>query len=159
MEQYYTPALEDLHIGYQCEANGSQVHPILIDEWVPVELTNRGGALAATFSPIDDRFMKVLNTVGALRTPYLTPEQLEEEGWEHKETTDGDILLWNVMVNMAKVKSEHEVWKISLHMDRTVFIGKEITNIEGKVIYIHLFNGKCPSINEFRTICKLLNIN
>lgn len=68
-----------------------------------------------------------------IRTSYLTKEQIEAEGWEY---THHNRFIKDVYY---------------LDFDRT---GLLISYGEGTYCY----DGACPSINEFRTIIKLLNI-
>lgn len=60
---YYTPSIEELFVGYECELKGWE------DDitWYPTVLEQR-----------------MLSTIriNEVRTPYLTKEQIEAEGWE-----------------------------------------------------------------------------
>jgi hypothetical protein len=58
-DKYFTPDIEDLRVGYECDLLGSKI-------------------------VIEDRHDLDLSFDHPLRTPYLTKEQIEAEGW--KET-------------------------------------------------------------------------
>src|SRR6187399_1401013 len=63
-EQYFTPAMEDLRVGYECESYNNHV-------WVKMIFTTKD--FDGLPLDIDGRW---------LRTPYITREQIEKEGWE-----------------------------------------------------------------------------
>ena len=81
--------------------------------------------------------------LGFIRTPYLTKEQIEKEGWVNTE--EGD--------NIYTRKGPYELSTITLIQDgkTTMFL---VVARDGKAVY----SGQCPSINEFRKISKLLGI-
>lgn len=125
-EQYYTPELEDLHVGYECELRTD----INENTWVAHKLSHIGGC---------DKFIiySAFIMVSSIRTPYLTPAQIEAEGWIYKGGSSyrkGDYLLKYLG------GSSYSILDISLPIDEYVFLGR------------------IPSINEFRKICKLLEI-
>jgi hypothetical protein len=126
---YYTPAIEDLHVGYECELERGSIDK----EWCPyvLELDN-------SHSSEGD---KVWLYSDSLRTLYLTKEQIESEGWK----SVGQI-------------GWYEKGRYSL-------LFGWITNNRGTHSYLTvvdkttcIYAGSCPSINEFRTIMKLLGI-
>jgi hypothetical protein len=130
-KEYFIPKLDDFNIDYECEM-----------------LTDRGWKQYIIHSSraFIDNMIK-----NSLRTPYLTKEQIEKEGWKYEpliglviahKFTKGDYILnwfWN---------------------DKKIFIYKMKKLWPGSVNYElePLYKGICPSINEFRTIMKLLNI-
>ena len=67
-EAYFTPNLEDLYVGYECEALDSEI------QWKPVKLNSPNGWQVG----IDDFKYKRCK----LRTKFLTADQIEKEGWE-----------------------------------------------------------------------------
>lgn len=131
--EYYTPDIEDIHIGYECEreSNYGRWYKDIIEE---IQLTSS-----------DNPFQKIISDVAnkALRVPYLNAEQLEKEGWKldfSRYVTPGVVLC----------KGDYTVWIWSGDIKLIWIRGK---NDES------LFKGECKSINEFRKICKMLNIN
>ena len=131
-DKYYTPTLEDLRVGYECE---TQVDPY--PNWVHTKIDD------------GDDLNYIQDRTWAIRTPYLTKEQIEAEGWE--------------LINVLEHSEEsHES---SWYQFKK---GKYEVRWWGQPDYIEFYNsrskedliyeGKCPSINEFRTICKLLGV-
>lgn len=123
MDKYYTPELEDLFIGYEIKryiaGSGDSYENIILNK---IEL---------------EWCLNCYNTncqKGWLRTPYLTKEQIESEGWVY-------IKAFN-----SFNKNEYNVRLLDNNQLR-VSAGEFSTLI---------FN--CPSINEFRKIIKLLEI-
>ena len=81
------------------------------------------------------------------RVPYLTKEQIEAEGWEfikHHAGTEG---------------YDFEKDEYSLYVDFD-FRGEVYLKIYSGGYYneFNYFSGKCKDINNFRKICKLLEI-
>src|SRR5687767_11758335 len=136
--KYYTPALEDLRVGYECEIFDDRLQDPNNIQWIKVTLDD----LHDVAWRVDDKNWNV-------RTPYLTKEQIEAEGWE--------------LINVLEHSEEsHES---SWYQFKK---GKYEVRWWGQPDYIEFYNsrskedliyeGKCPSINEFRTTCKLLGI-
>ena len=68
--KYFTPLIEDIRVGYECEINKSFFngisegwHNFIFKEFEQLEVVNRNG-------------------LKAFRVPYLTKEQIEAEGWK-----------------------------------------------------------------------------
>lgn len=150
MEKFYTPDITDIRIGYELESHewgcDEQGIPELnYDRWVPEKIT------ASNLETI----MKYGFHKAIIRVPYLTKEQIEAEGWIHKEGClyiKGNeqehhfyikypytTLKPNPLIIMEWTPSDpNEVWSLSCRQCR--------------------FEGECKSINEFRYILKLLGI-
>lgn len=144
-KKYFTPDIEDIRIGYECEYKietwKSPDHPNM-------ESSNKEDATFKlkrkswfpwTFSTIKDTV-----DITKYRTPYLTTEQIKAQGWEHTK-------------NKYVLKYKHYKFtglgffpenKIRISNENSKFLSKSLT----------IFYGKCRCINEFRYICKLLNI-
>lgn len=121
--KYYIPDISDLFVGYECEF----LEDPSIEKWIPWRFKNifEGASLIS------------------IRTPYLTYEQIEKEGWTTTEE-DGDSYTR---------KGLYEVSTITLDQDGKITIFLVMVR-DGKSVY----TGQCPSVNEFRKICKLLGI-
>jgi len=123
---YYTPDITDLRIGYECEANITVFK--VKEEWKFCTLKGVGPEVIE------------YHKQGVYRTPYLTQQDIENEGWEfkHKEENFSLIFEKNQIFNLEFIPARKEV-RIKLQENM-------------------LFRGLCPSINELRTIQKLLEI-
>ena len=139
--KYYVPAIEDVFVGYECELYLSIYED---DKWTEKNwVVGKVSQIFPHFEWVDYRDVSHTFPVHGgeyfelrIRTPYLTKEQIEKEGW----TTDP--------------KGKFDKGKNSLAVitiESTIFI-----RIINK--YLTLYFGKCPSINEFRKICNLLDI-
>lgn len=123
--KYFRPDIEDIRIGYECELE--DVMPSK-DPYTKHIMTN-----------YDTREVKKLLAENAIRTPYLTKEQLETEGWECTDKINNHFIKHNyIMIFYA------ESHRIQI-ADTNSSYGNQVK-----------FTGSCPSINEFRTISKLL---
>src|ERR1700753_1725514 len=101
MEQYYTPSLEDLYVGYKYEY---KIH--IKGQWQNYVLkdlcTDRDGYGA---TEVQDYL-----EAGLLRTKYLTKEQIEAEGWKGNGNfdvmpfyKDNYYLMYNFQTHMAEI--------------------------------------------------------
>jgi len=159
--KYYTPEVSDIHLGYELEveelekadnnpddADGKWWKKVIIDTTVDEDILEFCGNSITGIKNRD--IVYVRNT---FRTPYLTKEQIEAEGWTHT----GGNLLSHSRQDYEKNGVEIEYWELNqnLVIKRKNLYRDGSGRYDG---YIQYFKGKCPSINEFRTICKLLNI-
>ena len=130
MKQYYTPELSDLRIGYEYEFtyDGGKTYKKEI-------LTGRDFDQLEIPGIIESK----------IRVPYFTKEQIKDEGWE--------FIKIHEMIDPLK-----EFRKKDYLM--TYSEGKKLLTISHIKLDIgeFLFCGTCKSINEFRTILKLLEI-
>lgn len=137
--KYFIPEISDLHIGYEYEQ-------ALIDcNW---SITSWEKRIVTESSDL-----KLIKEYPSLhRTLYLTKEQIEAEGWIYKGKA---IDIWFYKEGDF-TRTSWTAYKVIMHY-----------NLEDKWMHIYLedqgndhdiFRGKCPSINEFRIIQKLLNI-
>ena len=137
--KYFTPDIEDLCIGYECEYNFARAYT---DEFDFVKIgykdvtPGKGGytdELTHMIHLIDDG-------AAAIRVPYLTKEQIENEGWTKEKSyfIKNNIYLFFEDKFLVIDSGNPFSWEA---------IDSEI-----------LFKGKCKDINTFRKICKLLEI-
>lgn len=160
---YFVPEIEDIRVGYECEIESSWGWQR--DIWPRV----LGMDTITGFDVQDRGVWKVteeLVQMNGIRVPYLTKEQIEEEGWvkrtkwlndEEKQrlgwmpdyelqTDFGSLRLyirdlenpWKHISIEKYVKSKGEPWQMSS--------------------FEPVFRGQCKDINTFRYICKLLKI-
>jgi len=131
--KYFVPDIEDLRVGYKCEVNALATADRKEDKWV-----------FTCIQRIDHiERAEIALTLKYLRTPYLTKEQIEAEGWTcigqnpyinnnfYYFKKDGRFLDFNGVTHEIKIAEDSE------YPD---------------------YNGECKSVNEFRFICKLLKI-
>lgn len=136
--KYYTPTIEDIHVGYECE-------------WQDI-----GGNCEWIKAKIDEYIIFEILSIdlpeGQLKTLYLTKEQIEAEGWIIR--TDKI----HKGFQFAFEKGDYfgvclQNGKLDIHLKDA--LKDDYTEHTSNT---RLYFGNCPSINEFRTICKLLNI-
>lgn len=151
--KYYIPDIEDIHIGYECELklkenSKTKWCKIIIEDGQDIEEIVRSYCYGI---PND------------IRTPYLTKEQIEAEGWKSIGNM-GILDLSNndefITTNDLFVRDDYPNMTIhynyAIH-DMWITIPGKI--VEHKISYrANIFHGECKSINEFRYICNLLNI-
>lgn len=144
-DKYFVPDIEDLRIGYSCQVREVYesithiVNDVIVthDEFNPFwkdHIITNGYDVVRDIELIKKEY---------IRSPYLTKEQIEAEGWTcigqnpyindnfYYFEKDGRYLDFNGITHEIKIGEDSE------YPD---------------------YNGFCPSINEFRFICKLLKI-
>jgi hypothetical protein len=151
-EKYYTLSIKDIRVGYECE--------VWVEYWNDEYKGNEWKSWTVSHQDIQYGDSKGVTVIGLLyphfsepriRTPYLTKEQIEAEGWEVKETH------WSGS-NFSFEKGNYG--GVQLRDGRVAIIMLDVTlddytcNTSNGQLYL----GKCPSINEFRFINKLLGI-
>lgn len=145
--QYFTPSIEDIRVGYECEMFDDRLQDPENINWINVVLDDWDQVGYA----IEDIKWRV-------RVPYLTKEQIEAEGWEFVDIyRDGGT---SVFYKLGERKNSYELIVGRTNMmtpSSNIIINK--TERDGNIFRKNLiYNGDAPSINEFRKICKLLNI-
>ena len=144
--KYYTPDIEDLRVGYELEKVILRLKPkhtsdneTYIEGW-------------EKFIVDEDQMQYICLLIrGAsednnmLRVPYLTEEQIENEGWAVEEI---DPL--NPFIKGKKDSKEFLFNRDNYELHLTNQISLNAIKL--------LYNGECKSINDFRYICKLLKI-
>lgn len=151
--KYFTPDIEDFHVGYECEIYDQSTSKLIKKvEWHTVK-THLGNSEIGKNVAIN-QVLKYIKQ-NKLRVPYLTKEQIEAEGWERLEFEREELygykkanyfLVFNEKVKTINIilqdpSKESEIsWGLQTSPERFKFFCE------------------CKSINELRTICKLLNI-
>jgi hypothetical protein len=144
-KRYYIPDISDLFVGYELEkrvAEGFDFEPVKFENLIVII---QGNSTLSVGQQVD-----TLIKGGNIRTPYLTKEQIEKEGWNFYDIyRDGGTSVFHKGSYMLEFYATNRMsgnTKIIIHRRRGII---EAPNT---------FCGDCPSINEFRKICKLLGI-
>lgn len=134
MEQelkYFTPSIEDIHVGYECEISKFK-------EWTPTIITWDYNLDGLTYC------MKV-SPDACIRVPYLTKEQIEKEGWKKQGS--------NKFYEKHKNSKIYYLWvtenRISINEGMFGLLYWKVPQI---------YRGECKDINTFRYVCKLLGV-
>lgn len=145
--KYYTPDLEDLFVGYECEID----EPVFDNtedymEWVEIDIDE------------DFNFQDYYNCK-RIRTPYLTKEQIENEGFvgifiKFRNTTKENYILgfskkFEDFILCIHLDTKHNILKI---IKETRVLIDELEEINEDT----LFKGKVKSINEFKKVIKMV---
>lgn len=129
--KYYTPDIQDLRIGYECELWDSWAYTK--ENWRKITIGIQDNECSGPY-PYYGLFVDYADSIDKIRTLYLTKEQIKKEGFQ-------DIgSLW-----FKKEYFKVRKWK---NQEIDIYINEDDL----------IFRGNCPSINEFRTIMKLLEI-
>lgn len=142
--KYFTPSIEDIHVGYEYEWNKGCGKC----EWKSsVILAGELGYNKLTWTTHCRIFsLKEMLNYEYIRVPYLTKEQIEKEGWKLESDSMLDI-------------NNNPVWPYSspnlgmLYVPSTKFLG-----LYDKKRKIYVYQAECKDINTFRKICKLVGV-
>lgn len=151
-QKYFTPAIEDLRVGYEFE----KIHSFQKKTWTKDAISE------FYFFPKGDGTVGILDMVfsikeGTIRVPYLTKEQIEAEGWMLLERSA--FIHFNVGLEFqfsegTAYRLEFPSTKNELYKGREIRIYKKTLAGRGDTLFV----GQCPDINTLRHIQKLLNI-
>lgn len=146
--KYFTLDIEDIRVGYECEMRQRDV-------WEPYIVQ-------------DNDCLSDFRDMDGIRVSYITKEQIEAEGWEYtgfvhkykgfikKEHSD----YWSARYKNAVMAYNPIDNTLVINVyDPTKTIDGEKPEYDYPNIKRGMFRGECKSINEFRKICKWLNIN
>lgn len=155
---YYTPSVEDLRVGYEFEYNAHHTYiksdwekEVIKPEWYGMNYDSGWDS-----DPTITFYMGMLRSQPKnFRVPYLKKEQIKSEGW----VEDTDHPIYKGLLRMKTDKATYWLRIIDKSNIRMVRYTKpDPNNIWEMQQRSIIYDGNCPSINEFRTICKLLNI-
>jgi hypothetical protein len=145
-DKYFVPTIEDIRVGYECEVFSSKALEITNtlnsgEFWIKKVIKNNGIASWAE---------ELVNSK-RIRVPFLTEEQIENEGWI-KLTENSFRKPSSTIQNWYYTLWFHE--DISKRIVETYYIDN-LNNI----LNLHIiYRGSIKSINELRYISKLLKI-
>lgn len=150
--KYFTPDIEDIRIGYECECLWCCQDP---RPWWSIKVLKED--LKDTKSlPIEEVYWRIKNN--EIRVPYLTKEQIEAEGWKFKGKS---VDLWWEKEGSFDI-GNWTSYKVVMHYGMKGHIGNQDLRLyiyaEDQGDEHRLFEGECKDINTFRQIQKLLNI-
>jgi hypothetical protein len=145
--KYFTPDIDDIHIGYELEVNynfklNDIFHKKIID----------------SFEELSDIHSRMPGDC-VIRIPYLTKEQIEAEGWEYvKNTNTVDVEICHIFnKNNYMLGWFPLINKIALLVrDPSKAFDKNGILIEYN--NTERYTGSCKDINTFRKLIKLLGI-
>ena len=147
--KYYTPNIEDIRIGYEMEwlhkanENSFILDGVEIDTWFPWDYDSQGFSIKAFKRFIEN------NTI---RTPYLTDQQIVNEGWEPKEVFGDYVCIYQKVTKEKGFELVYNFEKHTLMFRKLYFYGLDEEYTNTKLSHDSL---ECKSINELRDLEKL----
>ena len=156
-QKYYTPDISDLKVGYEFEEfTGTYKDQEDIEKVLDSSLWKKriihADDLKTWGADAESEINDIVYSLerNRIRSSCLTKEQIEAEGWKLL-----GILKENTII--AYLKKETIIYTIN-YKKSILTITKLLRKENMNFLDDQLYKGTCPSINEFRTICKLLNI-
>lgn len=82
--KYYTPTIEEFHVGFECEMKNSSDEPF---EWEPFKIIGVDDGIMGKNALMDWSFYDTRNAIEdkSIRVKYLDKEDIESLGWENIE--------------------------------------------------------------------------
>lgn len=166
--KYYTPDISDLFIGYECEIRiGSSAFYIMdMSENAEKPIEKKSDDIP-TFLPyiIGQGYENITITRAiseisrdGIRTPYLTKEQIEAEGWVFlPDNSQEDWLEFRAQKKRLGVTPSEDAWNMVIYcptVQKLLILMRYTNDFEEETFY----DGQCKSINEFRKIIKWIKI-
>lgn len=158
-DKYYTPDIEDLYVGYECEYTS---HGLAFQ----VNDTDRiynGKLNLFELQEYLNYFLEDESCISNhIRTPYLTKEQIEAEGFPFQKTNRLTnwffINTWDLPDEKIQDFYRHKAYSVTILQmpDNQLKIYFDFSG--GNPEDSCMFEGECKSINEFRKILKMLKI-
>lgn len=133
-DNYYTPELEDVYVGYECEIRSDSNDTI----WWEQQTIKKG------WSGVDDTLELLTYYIkyNFIRTKYLDKDDIESLGFKYKETIrSGDYF------------TKDNLGLIYIKEDNILIMYKIYEDIKYNQM---IFEGNCKSINELKKIIKYL---
>jgi len=151
-EKYYIPEVEDLRVGfvYQYSLYGEdgtwEWKCLDKEDFTKITAYQEDCEVLSVAWLIGKTHKNHPGNAGRIRVPYLTKEQIEKEGW----LVDADNEVYTDFKYKGKPELSLRFWKD---------VEDWFKNVTFFCVQPELsYEGPCKSINEFRTIMKLLNI-
>ena len=152
MSKYYTPSVEEVHIGFRYEAHEM---PHNADIWIPTEfdveqLVEFSFLCNEEFGPVSEW----------CRVKYLAKEDIEELGWvRHSEpgivTTGGVPELYEILITKRRRPKRFKLSRGGALMSvNTIEIREYVTKLNSKLI----FRGEIKNYNELKRLMKQIGI-
>lgn len=162
--KYFTPEISDLRVGYECEIQtnyGYEAFNKGEEIWNPVTIKYKIEENNVYTHELTDIIHMFEDGVQPVRVAYLTKEQIEAEGWDYFpsllfEGQDGEDAFFEGFHRQIN----KDLWYTVIYESdsNNLWIQKRYYRNEVSQVWEDLYKGKCKSINEFRTIIKLLEI-
>jgi len=172
--KYFTPDIEDICIGYECEVYSIGLQMIndrlLPDDerdnelkWRPriIKCGSDILSLEAHSYQNEDELYKSFKILwkNYIRVPYLTKEQIEAEGWSFETVLFADDDENDVYSDgFAKHIDQDHWYEMVLRKDNKIHIVYKWYRNSVAQLWRDVYSGNCKDINTFRKITKLLKI-
>lgn len=160
--KYYTPDISDICVGYECEVHMEHIH------FLDGKVVSQNKEWEKTVVTLDallegNRIKNSPFEVNNLRTPYLTIDDINNQGFPKKSTnginTWFELPAWEINWNdhvqdYYQYKPYHFQITYAPHDNRM----KICIDFTGDKSYDTMFEGEVKSINEFRKLLRQLKI-
>lgn len=141
-EQYYTPEISDLYVGYECEK-------LFVGEYItkyyPYTIKAKELDMPNIYKTLDGEINNY-----AYRTKYLDKQDIQSENWVILKKSD------NNYIHAEKDMPLSPILRYDM-LNQMLTIYNKI-DARHEILTFPAFYGYCPSINEFRKITKWIGI-
>jgi hypothetical protein len=154
--KYYTPEIEEFHVGFEYEIYGTYASNNIEGVWLPVvyeeDLVNlTDDSFTVNLSRFNYRIAKK-----TIRVKHLDQEDIESLGFinYHNESVDDNIKTFHKAVHNTAIRAKGFDVNILLNVDTNTVRIFDIT--KGKY---QIFVGTIKNKSELKRVLKMLNIN
>ncbi len=159
--KYYTPAIEDLFIGYECELMNYGEYASTWDGPLEMSPNWEKTTMDWGFMRLVEHSSSLLPLDRIIRTPYLTKEQIEAERWSYfglYSEPQKEELNEGVIKFRKEGKDISYILTYDFNTHKMIVLPIEFGEYASTMSYQIVFDGLVTSINELRKIIKLLDI-
>lgn len=156
---YHYPSKEEIRVGWEGEINWNLGYE---DDYIPIVITYPDEEAGDGWNCNIDEVLSLAIWDGCaeIRAPFLSREQIISEGWEElPDLSPFTKKPYKFQKKKEEYFNEPHIWTLEFHGEK---------NWEIKIHHYwesswnrfdeYIYQGKCPDINTFRLICKLLEI-
>lgn len=146
MNKYYTPEIEEFHVGFEFEAKFCTARGVNPEDMEFSWETCTLGALDKFSSLIaHERIENYALEDGNIRVKYLDREDIESEGWEYKEHSS-----FNAQIHFIK----NNKWLTVDFEDGTIMIHNALEYED----HFSWFSGKIKNKSELKKVLKMIGL-
>lgn len=165
--KYYTPDIEDLFIGYECER-------LVMEDQTPIVIENaqrlkeiidkrlKGSKVWESYKIESPLYIVDLINSNLIRTKYLDKSDIEELGWTEVKERFKHPFLGLIegykIINETTGFNETSEYQLCKHPNSTIISIYRIYESSWGSQHEQIYSGNCPSINEGKKLMKMLNI-
>lgn len=143
--EYFSPNIEDIRVGYECDMTTPTKDWWTHDTWVTYVLKEQPCFWNSEISELSGAISKI--ELNQIRVPYLTKDAIKDEGWEILKKSDNNYIYASKGMSELRYDMEHT----------TLAVYNSVWKMTDMIKY-PAYYGECRCKNEFRQIMKQIKL-